>query len=106
MADRSRLETLLQMVRDDPEDAFSRYALALEYKKLDDTHRALTELEEVIRRHPDYAAAYFMAGQYLEGEGRRIEAAARLREGIGAARRSKDQHALSEMQDFLESLNA
>jgi len=102
----SRLAVLLQMVQEDPDDAFSRYALALEYKKRNEGDRALAELAEVIRRHPDYAAAYFMAGQYLAGEGRREEAAARLREGIEAARRSHDQHALAEMRDYLESLDA
>jgi len=46
-----------------------------------------------------------MAGQYLAEEERREEAAARLREGIEAARRSNDQHALAEMRDYLESLD-
>jgi len=106
MSDTSRLHTLLQLVQDDPEDAFARYALALEYKKQGLVDRALDELEEVIRKHPDYTAAYFMAGQYLNEEGRRDEAAVRLREGIEAARRGNDSHAVTEMQDFLESLDA
>ena len=68
--------------------------------------RAALELEErqLLEDHPDYTAGYFMAAQTLAKAERSDEAKIRLSQGIASARRTGNQHALSEMQAMLDEL--
>lgn len=100
----SRLEQLREMVQQEPDDDFARYGLALELRKEGQTQQALAEFEELRRRHPDYVPGYFMAAQMLADEEREDEARSWLAEGIEAAKRTGDDHALEEMQEFMESI--
>ncbi|MBI1389484.1 MAG: tetratricopeptide repeat protein [bacterium] len=99
-----RLDQLKEMLEQDPDDAFVRYALALEYRKAGLIEEAADQFEQTIGRHAEYVPAYFMLGQMLADEGRTADAAQRLREGIAMAHRAGDSHAQAEMQDLLESL--
>lgn len=101
----SRLDILKQMVEQEPDDDFSRYGLALEYKKLGQTDDALAQFSELRQRHPDYVAGYFMAGQMLSELDRTDEARTWLEDGIGVAKRVGDQHALAEMEEYLEQMD-
>jgi tetratricopeptide (TPR) repeat protein len=104
MTETSRLETLKQMVAQEPDDEFSRYALALEFKKLAEIEESIKHFDVLNQNSPDYVPAYFMAGQMLADEGRIEDAQQRLKEGIAAAQRVNDKHAEMEMTEFLESL--
>jgi len=53
----------------------------------------------------NYTAAYFMSAQTLSKAGRTSEAIERLRFGIESARRTGNDHALSEMQGMLDELD-
>ena len=100
-----RLKQLEEMLAQEPDDAFTRYALALEFRKLGRIDESLDQFEQVIGQHADYVPAYFMIGQLLADEGRTEDAKQRLREGIAMAQRAGDSHAQGEMQDFLDSLD-
>lgn len=102
--DTNRLDQLTEMLEQDPNDPFIRYALALELKKHGRMDEALDRFEETIGRSPDYVPAYFMIGQLLAELGRETDASHRLREGIAMAQRQGDSHAQGEMQEFLDSL--
>lgn len=97
---------LQEMVNQDPNDDFTRYGLALEYRKLRRADDALREFDRLIRIHPDYVPAYFMSGQYLAELNRTDEAEQRLQAGIAVAQKVGDSHAAMEMQEFLESLES
>lgn len=100
-----RLQMLQQFLRENPNDAFARYGLAMEYSNRNDLENALGEFESLLRTHPDYAAGYFMAAQMLARVGRTEEAKKYLEGGIGAAARSGNSHAMGEMQAMLAELN-
>ena len=102
----SRLDMLKSMLEQDPDDEFSRYALALELKKIGKVEPALEHLGELIERHPDYVPAYFMSSQYFAELGRMEEAKKRLKKGIAIATKMHDHHARKEMVEYLESLEA
>lgn len=104
MSEISRLDQLLEMVEQEPDDDFCRYGLALEYRKLERYEEALQHFIELKKRHPDYAVAYFMAGQMLTDLDRLDEARQWLREGILAAERIGDGHAQVEMIEYLEDI--
>jgi tetratricopeptide (TPR) repeat protein len=100
----TRLETLKSMVELNPNDSFSRYGLAMEYRNTGDSDAAVQEFRALIAVDPGYAYAYFHGGQTLERLGRPDEARELYRQGIEAAQRKGDRHAQSELQGALDLL--
>ena len=105
MTEPSRLQMLIQFLEQNPGDAFARYGLAMEYSKAGQTEQSLAEFKKLLELHPDYTNGYFMAAQTLERNGRTNEARQMLENGISAARRTGNKHALSEMSGMLEELS-
>jgi tetratricopeptide (TPR) repeat protein len=101
----TRLETLKSMLEQNPNDAFARYGLAMEYKNSADYEAAMREFHALIEVHPDYPAGYFHGGQTLERMGRTEDARAMYSAGVDAAARKGDGHAQSEMQAALDLLD-
>ncbi len=95
---------LKQVLEQNPNDAFARYGLAMEYARDGQVDTALVEFQALLRSNPDYTAAYFQAAQALARGERLEEAREWLRQGIGCAERAGDQHAKSEMTAMLEEL--
>ena len=104
MPDESRVATLKQILDGNPDDAFARYALGLEYSGAGETNAALAEFQLLLAAHPDYTNGYFMAAQALARAERQNEAKSMLQQGIECARRTRNQHALAEMEAMLDEL--
>jgi tetratricopeptide (TPR) repeat protein len=100
----TRLEILKSMVAQKPNDSFSRYGLAMEYRNTGDMESSMAEFRALIGVDPDYAPAYFHGGQTLERMGREEEARALYETGVEVTTRKGDQHARSEMQAALDLL--
>ena len=97
---------LAEILTQNPDDAFARYGLAMEYSKLGEVERAMEEFGKLLAKHPDYSAGYFMAAQTLAKASRNDEAKKMLVEGISSARRTGNTHAQSEMTAMLDELKA
>jgi predicted Zn-dependent protease len=97
---------LSQVLAQNPNDAFARYGLAMEYAKSGQPDRALDEFAKLLSLHPDYTAGYLMAAQTLVAADRREDARKMLVDGIASARRTGNAHAQSEMTAMLEDLKA
>jgi len=104
MSETDRLTMLTQFLEQNPGDAFARYGLAMEYSKAGQTEKALEQFGKLLELHPDYTNGYFMAAQTLERARRTAEAKKMLENGIEAAKRTGNKHALSEMSGMLEEL--
>ncbi len=104
MSEPTRIDMLKQFLAENPGDAFARYGLAMEYSRMGQTETALEHFTKLLELHPDYTNGYFMAAQTLERAGRTPEAKKMLENGIAAARRTGNQHALREMSGMLEEL--
>ena len=100
-----RIATLTEILDQNPNDAFARYGLAMEYSGQGDFTKSLEEFGKLLSVHPDYAAGYFMAAQTLMKEDRVDDAKEMLTDGIAAAQRTKNSHAQSEMQAMLDELS-
>jgi predicted Zn-dependent protease len=100
-----KIAMLREILAQNPTDAFARYGLAMEHASRGETEPSLSEFSHLLTEHPDYTAGYFMAAQTLAKAGRKPEAKQRLTEGIASARRTGNQHALSEMQAMLDELD-
>jgi tetratricopeptide (TPR) repeat protein len=94
-----RLSKLLSFYEDDPEDPFTRFALAQEHLKHDNTDEALAFFEELVETDPDYVGTYYHLGKLYERLGRTDDALDTYEQGIEVARAQKEQKALSELQD-------
>ena len=99
-----KIAGLTEILNQDPTNAFARYGLAMEYASQGNVEGSLKEFQQLLADNPDYTAGYFMAAQTLAKAGRNDEAKLRLTEGIASARRTGNQHALSEMQAMLDEL--
>jgi Tfp pilus assembly protein PilF len=101
----ARLEALKSMVRQDPANERIRFMLCMEYASTGDYAGALSELDELIARHPNYATAYFQAGRVAENLDNTAAARDYYTRGIEAAQRAGDPHAASEMSAALAELD-
>ncbi len=101
-----RIGKLKAILAQDPNDSFSRYALALEYAGADDSKQAILLLEDLMLRDQSYVPAYQQLGYLYEKVGRLQEAAAIFKRGMHIATQQGDHHAKSEMQDALDSLES
>ncbi len=99
-----KVAAFTEILAQDPDHAFARYGLGIEYAQRGDTTLALQQFDELERRHPDYTAGYQMAAQILMASGNTPKAEERLRAGVASARRAGNQHALAEMEGMLEEL--
>jgi Tfp pilus assembly protein PilF len=99
-----RIDQLRKFIAASPDDAFPRYALALELKSKGDAAAAAAEMEELLRRKPDYLAAYLQLGMLLQALGKAEAARDALVRGQAVAQKQGNTHTLSELTQALESL--
>jgi predicted Zn-dependent protease len=99
-----RIAMLSEILSQNPNDAFARYGLAMEYSNSGEVERAVEEFGKLLAAHPDYTAGYFMAAQTLAKASRVEEAKKMLEEGMSSARRTGNGHALAEMEGMLGEL--
>jgi tetratricopeptide (TPR) repeat protein len=100
----SRIDVIKKIAESQPNDPFPRYGLAMEYKNAghaEEAHATFTELEA---RWPEYVAAYLMHGNLLASMHRLAEARGVYEQGIAAARKKGDGHALGELESALSNL--
>lgn len=95
---------LTEILEQNPNDAFARYGLAMEYSNQGATEKAIGEFGKLLLVHPDYTAGYFMAAQTLVRAERIEEARKMLEEGIRSAERTGNAHARSEMEGLLSEI--
>ena len=99
-----RVAMLSDILTQNPNDAFARYGLAMEYSNTGRGELAMEEFGKLLAAHPDYTPGYFMAAQTLVRENRRDDARKMLVEGISSAVRTGNSHAQAEMTAMLDEL--
>ena len=102
---RTRRQKLEEFLLQNPNDAFSRYGVALECVREGDLAAAETHFRALIQTNPDYVPGYQMYAQALAQNERREEAKSILAQGIQAAIRQGNQHARTEMEGLLAELS-
>lgn len=98
-----RLALLLDYLKEDPSDPFTRFALAQEYLKRGELDAATNYFEGLATDAPEYVGTYYHLGKLYERLNRRDDAMATYERGIEVARRLRDFHALSELQAALQN---
>jgi tetratricopeptide (TPR) repeat protein len=100
----SRLDLLREMLQEEPDDAFTRYALAMELRGLGRGAEALGELARVLAEAPEYVATYYQYGRLLHETGHTEQAIQVVTSGIEEAGRQGEAHARGELEDLLREL--
>jgi tetratricopeptide (TPR) repeat protein len=93
-----RLKTLLEFLSQDPDDTFTRYAIATEYNNMGDTDTAQMHYEYLIAHHPDYVGTYYHLGKLYEKKSWTEKAIETYQKGMQVALKAKNMHAHSELQ--------
>ena len=100
----SRIETLLKILRTEPNDTFSKYALALEYVSSGETAKAEEIFKDILNNTPDYLAAYYQYGKLLDDSGEVDSARKIYNQGLFVAASQNDMHTKAELQDAIDNL--
>lgn len=102
---KTRRQKLEEMLAKNPTDAFTLYGVALECKNSGDLPAAEGHFRTLLKTNPDYVPGYQMYAQALAQTGRAEDAIGVLTQGIQAAQRAGNQHAVSEMEGLLSELS-
>jgi tetratricopeptide (TPR) repeat protein len=100
----TRLDKLKEFLAADPTDAFTRYAIGLEYAKIGERDEAIKALEELRATQMNYVATYYQLASLYREAGMTDQALETYTTGISVARKENDLHAASELQQALSEL--
>lgn len=92
----SRLEKLLDFLKDDPNDCFSLYAVALEYLN-SDKEKAQIYFEKVKNEHPQYLPTYYKLAELYSTTDQPEKAKLTFEEGINLSKNLNELKALNEL---------
>lgn len=99
-----KLAALQALLAKNPRDTFVLYGIAMEFKKRNDPAAAIDFFDRCLTVDPFYCYAYFQRAQVQEQTGDVQGASATYRRGIVAATKSGDDHARSELEGALATL--
>jgi tetratricopeptide (TPR) repeat protein len=97
MASEERINQLMNFIKEDPNDPFLIYALAIEHLKIDKT-RSLELFEDLLKNHENYIGTYYHAANLYSEMGNRDQATMIYEKGIETAKKQNEAHALKELQ--------
>lgn len=97
---------LERLLAKSPSDPDLLYGLAMEHAKAGRTDIACEHFDRCLAADPAYCYAYYHKARALESAQRADDAMTTLRLGITAAKRFGDQHALSELNSYLDELTS
>ena len=95
----SRLDILLTSLIPAAPDAFLLYAIALEYRSLDQPALALDYFRQVLAHDPSYLATYYQLAALYLSLGKTAEAETTWLKGIEVAGLQGKQHTLNELRN-------
>ena len=100
----NRIDKLLELLQQMPDDNFLRHALALEYIKLEKDDEAKVLFESILKDSPDYIGSYYHLAKLLERINENEQAIECYEKGMQQAKMVNDNHAYTELQAAYEDL--
>ena len=101
---KSRIEQLQEFLKDDINDSFLKYALALEYVRVKENDIARDCFLKLIKEDKHYVASYFQLGKLYESLNEVEKAMEIYKNGIEIAKNNKDAKTLLELQEAYNML--
>jgi tetratricopeptide (TPR) repeat protein len=103
MNENSRLNQILKMIEEEPQDAFLQFAAALEYEKMGQYDQALSYFKKLLTTHPSYTATYLHLGKLYLKQGNISEAKQTFEAGMRLSR-GKEPKTYQELSAALEDI--
>jgi Tfp pilus assembly protein PilF len=100
---RTRLDQLFEFYQEDPHDAFTIYAIATEYLKIDPA-KAMVYYQKLLTEHEDYVGTYYHAAKLHEVLGEKDLAEKVYKKGMQISRQAGNLHTFSELQQAYNKL--
>ena len=100
----SRIEKLLEYIKQNGKDSFLQHALALEYIKIDRDEEARNVSNELLLREPTYVGSYYHLGKLLERAGNFEKAIKIYERGMQEAKKAGDMHSYNELMGAKEDV--
>jgi tetratricopeptide (TPR) repeat protein len=97
----SKIEQLLEFLKENPDDTFYRYALALEYVKVKELTLAKNIFEKLIIEEPNYLATYYQYGNLLADMGHNELAEEIFKKGIAIASMQNNHKTRQELEQAM-----
>jgi tetratricopeptide (TPR) repeat protein len=101
---KSRIEQLQEFLNEDSNDSFLRYALALEYVRVDKNDTARDCFLKLIKDDENYIATYYQLGKLYESLNDSEKAREIYKKGIKIAQKSENKKSLLELQEAYNML--
>ena len=98
---KSKIKQLARQIKKNPGDSFSKFALALEFRKQDQHKNARILFEDILKNDPGYVGVYYHLGKLHEMHDRLREARELYRKGISIAGRQGKSRTKKELQEAL-----
>jgi tetratricopeptide (TPR) repeat protein len=99
-----RIEQLKEFLKEDPNDSFLKYALALEYMKIEENNTAKDCFLSLIAADKNYLASYYQLGKLYESLNEQQPAIEIYKKGIEIAQKSENKKTLLELQEAYNML--
>ena len=97
----ARLQHILQMLKDDPNDSFLNYALAIEHANAGDVEKAIQLIESLLEKDSNYLGAYYQLGQYYEQINQLSKALETYKKGAVIAQKQQNRKTLGELNQAI-----
>ncbi|MFT4669382.1 MAG: Tfp pilus assembly protein PilF [Ulvibacter sp.] len=101
---KSRIQQLQEFLKDDINDSFLRYALALEYVGVEKNETARDCFLKLIKDDENYIATYYQLGKLYESLNEVEKAREIYKKGINIAQKSENKKTLLELQEAYNML--
>ena len=99
----NRLDYLLELHQEQPNDPFLVYGIALEYKKIDSNETSIY-FDLLLNSFPDYLATYYQAAEYFAEKGSHEKAFEIYDKGISLATSLNEMKTLAELKNAKQNL--
>jgi Tfp pilus assembly protein PilF len=100
----SKIKQLARQIKNNPGDSFSKFALALEFRKEGEFKKARILFEDILSSDPDYVGVYYHLGKLYESLDRLDDAQNLYQKGIIIADEQNKQRTKKELREALQQL--
>lgn len=101
---KSKIKQLARQIKHNPGDSFSKFALALEFRKDGEFKKARILFEDILSSDPEYVGVYYHLGKLYEALDRLDDAQALYQKGITVANEQDEQRTEKELKEALQQL--
>lgn len=97
----NRVNMLLEILSNEPDDIFTNYALAIEYSSEGDNSKAEKQFLKVLELNKEYLPCYYQLGKLFEKQNKSGEAISYYKKGLELAKAQKNNKAINEINEAI-----